>query len=84
MTAGLGAMGTLIRRNRATTCVPEYKDLGCIGHDAVVELAVDAAEVNTPDAREARVARKCADTRLAPNKRKSPLYLGQCFYRLCR
>lgn len=72
LTAGLGVMGTLNRRNGATTCVPERKDLDGIRHDAVVEMAMDAAEVNTPDARESCVARKRTNARLAPNERKGP------------
>jgi len=68
-------MGTLNRRNRATTCVPERKDLDGIRHDAVVEMVVDAAEMNTPDARESRVARKRTNTQLAPDERKGPLDL---------
>ena len=62
-------------RNRAPTCVPEGEDLDGIRHDAVVDMVVDAAEVNTADARESRVACKRTDTRLTPDERKGPLDL---------
>jgi hypothetical protein len=51
--------------------------------DAVVEMVVDAAEVNTPDTRESCVAGKRANARLAPNKRKSPLDLVSDGSRSC-
>ena len=68
-------MGTLNRRNGAATGVPESKDLDGIRHDTVVEMVVDAAEMNTPDAKESRVARKRTNTRLTPDERKGLLDL---------
>ena len=76
-------MGTLDGWKRATTCVPERKNLNGVRHDAVVEMVVDAAEVNTPDARESCVARKSANARLAPNQRKGPLDLVSDGSRSC-
>ena len=75
MSDGLGVMGTLDRRNRATTCVPERQDFDSFRRDAVVEIVVDPAEVNSPDTRESCVARKRANARLAPNECKRPLDL---------
>jgi hypothetical protein len=75
LTAGLGGMNTLDWRNGATTCVPERKDLDGIRHDAVVEMIIDAAEVNAPDARESCVARERTNLRLTPDQRKGLLDL---------
>ena len=75
LTAGLGGMNTLDWRNGATTCVPECKDLDGIRHDAVVEMIIDAAEVNAPDARESCVARERTNLRLTPDQRKGSLDL---------
>ncbi len=69
LTAGLGGMNTLGWWNGATTCVPERKDLDCIRHDAVLEMVMDAAEVNAPDAGESGVARERTNSRLAPDQR---------------
>ena len=83
LTAGLGVMGTLDGRYRATTCVPKRKNLDGVRHDSVVEMVVDAAEVNTPDAVESCIARKRTNARLAPNERKGPLDLVSDGSRSC-
>mgnify|MGYP005609554445 FL=1 len=55
--------------------MPERKDLDGIGHDAVVEMVMDAAEVNASNASESCVARERTNSRLAPDQRKGPLDL---------
>ena len=55
--------------------MPERKDLDGIRRDAVVEMVMDAAEVNAPNARESWVARERANSRLAPDQRKGSLDL---------
>ena len=52
LTAGLGGMNALHWGNGATTRVPERKDLDGIRRDAVVEMVMDAAEVNAPNTSE--------------------------------
>ncbi len=76
-------MGTLDGRNRATTCVPERKDFDGFRRYAVVEMVVDAAEVNTPDTRQSCVAGERANARLAPNQCKGPLDLVSDGSRSC-
>jgi hypothetical protein len=79
----VGRDGSLDGRHRATACVPERKHFDCFRRDAVVEMIVDAAEVNTPDTRESCVARKRANARLAPNQCKGPLDLVSNGSRSC-
>jgi len=75
LSAGLGVMGTLHRRDGTTTCMPERQHLNGFRCDAIVQVVVDAAEVNTPDARETCIARERANAWLVANEHKGALDL---------
>ena len=75
MTAGLGGMNALDGRNGTTTCVPERKDLDGFRRDAVVEMVMNAAEMNASNARKCSIARERTNSRLTPDQRKGTLDL---------
>ena len=55
--------------------MPERQNFDGLRCDSVVEMVVDAAKVNTPDARQSCIARKRTNARLVANEHKGPLDL---------
>ena len=55
--------------------MPERKDLDGIRRDPVVEMVMNAAEMNASNARKCGVARERTNSRLAPDQRKGSLDL---------